>query len=318
MYFIYKKIKKRNKPQADQSNIPKINEEMLQSIKADKNIQQKTQSQDQHNHSNIGIKASNHSEMFKISLTNPFLPNIVYNTRLKNESNIGLLDRSEMISNLHTQQNNEEILESIKADKTQSQDQHDRSNNGIEASKHSGMSKISLTNPFLPNNVYNTRLKNESDIGLLDRSEMISKLHTQQNNEEMYEEMLESIKADKNIQQKTKSQDQHDRSNIGIEASKHSEMSKISLTNPWCQYNNVSSSNNESGIRLLDSHLHSTLHPTNEDNSDQITIQNNQAPTLSFNSAFSDLTPLRPVYFSNKFTKFKSENYNLCFDISNP
>jgi len=232
VYFIYKKIKKRNKPQADQSHIPKINEEMLQSIKADKNIQQKTQSQDQHNHSNIGIKASNHSEMFKISLTNPFLPNIVYNTRLKNESNIGLLDRSEMISNLHTQQNNEEILESIKADKTQSQDQHDRSN-------------------------------------------------------------------------------------IGIEASKHSEMSKISLTNPWCQYNNVSSSNNESGIRLLDSHLHSTLHPTNEDNSDQNTIQNNQAPTLSFNSAFSDLTPLRPVYFSNKFTKFKSENYNLCFDISN-
>jgi len=59
---------------------------------------------------------------------------------------------------------------------------------------------------------------------------------------------------------------------------------------------------------LLDSHIHSTLNPTNEDNSDQNTFQNNQAPTSSFNSAFSDLTPLRPDYYTYKFTKFKSDN----------
>jgi len=35
------KIKKRNKPQADQCNNPKINEEMLDNINADQNIQQK-------------------------------------------------------------------------------------------------------------------------------------------------------------------------------------------------------------------------------------------------------------------------------------
>jgi hypothetical protein len=48
--------------------------------------------------------------------------------------------------------------------------------------------------------------------------------------------MLDGIKADENIQPKTQSQDQHDSSNISIEVSKHSGMSKISLTNPWCQF----------------------------------------------------------------------------------